>query len=210
MKEVLFIIITFSLFGCNNNSSPKCTVEKVDFSGVNDFDTMKITCSSHEFVFESKETVFDTVKGFDIRIDHQVISPFCLKLKGQHEQSFLLTMEKPDFAGPVINLIDLTQKEPTQILSIQREPVEIFENENGNTFLVLQTISGEPGFYEDYQIVSIPLFELYQIKSGQIEKDSTASYDYNLNNFDQFKKISAMKNPVYGLKNGRKEIIDLN
>lgn len=169
---------------------------------------MRINCKEDNFVFASIETVFDSIKGFDIRIENQKLSPYCTKLTTKSQNEFLLTMERADFAGPVINLIDLNQNVPKQILSIQREPIEIFNDKNGKSFIVLQLISSEPGFQDGYDIVSIPLFELYELKIGEIELNTIATEKYNLENFDNYKAILNMRNPVYGFKDGKREIIE--
>ena len=103
--------------------------------------------------------------------------------------------------------IDLNRNEPKQTLSIQREPIEIFNDEN-KSFIVLQIISSEPGYQDGYDIVSIPLYELFELKSGKIELDLKATDKYNLENFEDFETISNMTNPVYGFKNGQREIIE--
>ena len=209
MKPILYFILTFSIFGCGDNPS-NCTFDKVDFYGKYDIDSMKINCNGNYFVFETTETVFDTIKGFDIKIKNKKLSPYCTKLTTKNQEKFLLTMERPDFAGPCINLIDLNQNEPKQTLSIQREPIEIFSDKKGKSFIVLQLISSEPGFQDGYDIVSIPLFELCELKSGEIELDAIATEKYNLENFDDFERIQKMNSPVYGFKTGQKELIEKN
>ncbi|MDC6481807.1 hypothetical protein PQY73_03285 [Schleiferiaceae bacterium] len=150
---------------------------------------------------------FDSISGFEIKIENQDLSPYCNKLKTIDQKEFLLTMERPDFAGPVINIIDLNQNEPKRTLSIQREPIEIFNDQN-KSFVVLQLISSDPGYQDGYDIVSIPLFELYELKSGKIELDRKATQEYNLEHFEEFDMISKMTNPVYGFKDGKREIIE--
>jgi len=168
---------------------------------------MRISCNGNEFVFATVETVFDSISGFEIKIENQDLSPYCNKLKTIDQKEFLLTMERPDFAGPVINIIDLNQNEPKRTLSIQREPIEIFNDQN-KSFVVLQLISSDPGYQDGYDIVSIPLFELYELKSGKIELDRKATQEYNLEHFEEFEMISKMTNPVYGFKDGKREIIE--
>lgn len=207
MKQILFFILTISIFSCGENSN-NCSFDSVDFYGKYEIDSMRINCKNNDFVFASIETVFDSIKGFDIKIENKKLTPFCTKLTSKSQKEFLLTMERADFAGPVINLIDLNQNEPKQILSIQREPIEIFNDKNDKSFIVLQLISSEPVFQDDYDIVSIPLFELYELKSGEIELDDIATKEYNLKHFDDFKTILNMRNPVYGFKDGKREIIE--
>jgi len=206
MKQILYFILIISIFGCGSKSE-KCSFDTVDFYGQYDVDSMRIKCNGNEFVFATVETVFDSIKGFEIKIENQDVSPYCSKLKTFDQKEFLLTMERPDFSGPVINIIDLNQNEPEQTLSIQREPIEIFNDDN-KSFIVLQIISSEPGYQDGYEIVSIPLFELYELKSGKIELDRKASEEYNLEHFENFETISKMTNPVYGFKDGKREIIE--
>tara|TARA_R110002049_G_scaffold93484_4_gene231076 strand:+ start:1445 stop:1801 length:357 start_codon:yes stop_codon:yes gene_type:complete len=116
-------------------------------------------------------------------------------------------MERPDFAGPIINVIDLNQKEPKQTFSIQREPIEIFNDQN-KTFIVVQIISSEPGYQDGYDIVSIPLYELYELTIGKMALNRSATKGYNLKYFEGFETISKMTNPVYGFKDGKKGIIE--
>jgi hypothetical protein len=206
MKRILYFILTISIISCGNNSD-HCSFDSVEFYGQYDLDSMKINCNGNEFVFTAVETVFDSIDGFEIKIQHQDVSPYCTKLITIDQKEFLLTMERPDFAGPVINIIDLNQNEPKQTLSIQREPIEIFNDDN-KSFIVLQLISSEPGYQDGYEIVSIPLYELFELKSGKIELDLKATDKYNLEHFEDFEKISKMTNPVYGFKNGQREIIE--
>jgi len=206
MKQILYFILAISIFSCGDNSS-NCSFDSVDFYGKYEIDSMKINCKNDDFVFASIVTVFDTIKGFNIKIENQKLSPYCTKLTTKSQKEFLLTMERADFAGPVINLIDLNQNKPKQIFNIQREPIEIF-NEDNKSFIVLQVISSEPGYQDGYDIVSIPLFELYELKSGEIELDAIATEKYNLENFDGFMTILNMRNPVYGFKDGKREIIE--
>lgn len=206
MKQILYLLLTISILGCRDKSD-KCSVETVDFYGEYEMDSMRINCNGNEFIFTTTQTVFDSINGFEIKIENQDISPYCSKLKNFDQKEFLLTMEKPDFAGPVINIVDLNQNEPKLTLSIQREPIEIFNNDN-KSFIVLQIISSEPGYQEGYEIVNIPLFELYELKSGKIKLDRKASKEYNLQNFEGFDTILRMSNPVYGFKFGKRKIIE--
>lgn len=207
MKQILYFILAILIFSCGDNSS-NCSFDSVVFYGKYEIDSMRINCKDDNFVFTSIETAFDTIKGFDIKIENQKLSPYCTKLTTKSQKEFLLTMERADFAGPIINLIDLNQNKPKQIFNIQREPIEIFNDKNGKSFIVLQLISSEPGFQDGYDIVSIPLFELYQLNSGEIELDVIATEKYNLENFDDFKTILNMRNPVYGFKDGKREIME--
>ncbi|MDC1538035.1 hypothetical protein N8452_05135 [Schleiferiaceae bacterium] len=206
MRQILFFILTISIISCDNNSD-HCSFDSVVFYGQYDIDSMRISCNGNEFVFATVETVFDSISGFEIKIENQDLSPYCNKLKTIDQKEFLLTMERPDFAGPVINIIDLNQNEPKRTLSIQREPIEIFNDQN-KSFVVLQLISSDPGYQDGYDIVSIPLFELYELKSGKIELDRKATQEYNLEHFEEFDMISKMTNPVYGFKDGKREIIE--
>ena len=206
MKRILFLMLTTFMVSCTNNSD-YCAFDSIEFYGQYDLDSMKIVCNDNEFVFTTNETVFDTVKGFEIKIQHEQLNEHCTKLTSIDSKEFLLTMERPDFAGPVINIIDLNQNEPKQIFSIQREPVEIFDDVS-KSLIVLQVISSEPGFQDGYEVVSIPLFEVFELVSGKIELDEEATEKYNLEHFEDFELISKMSNPMYGFKNGIREIIE--
>lgn len=206
MKQILYFILTISIFSCKSEFD-RCSFDRVDFYGQYEIDSMRINCNGNEFVFSTVETVFDSINGFEIQIEHQDFSPFCSKLKTIDQKEFLLTMERPDFAGPVINIIDLNQNEPKQTFSIQREPIAILNNDN-KSFIVLQIISNDPGFRDGYEIVNIPFFELYELKSGKIEIDKKASEEYNLKYFEDFEVISKMTKPVYGYKDGKRELIE--
>lgn len=206
MKQILLCILAFLIFSCGDNIS-NCTFDSVDFYGKYEIDSMRINCNGNEFLFSTVETVFDSINGFEIKIEYEKVSPYCIRLTTINQNNFLLTMERPDFAGPVINIIDLNQNEPKQTFSIQREPIEIFNTDN-KSFIVLKIISSEPGFQDGYDIVNIPLFELYELKSGKIELDNIATENFNLENFDDFERIQNMKSPVYGFKNGQRELIE--
>jgi len=56
--------------------------------------------------------------------------------------------------------------------------------------------------------VSIPLFEVFELVSGKIELDEEATEKYNFEHFEYFELISKMSNPMYGFRNGVREIIE--
>lgn len=183
-----------------------CSLASISYSDY--YDSIRITCSERTFSLSANETEFDTISGFALQADSMVIQPYYIKLTNSENCSFLLTMEKPDYNGPTINLININQSEPKQILSIQRIPIEIFTSKKGETFIVLQKLSGDPGYWQGYTISEIPLFELYELNGESTIINEKATDSYNRANFEGYSIISKMKNPAYGFKDGKREILD--
>jgi hypothetical protein len=206
MKKLLFALFIFSLWSCGKGPS-KNSVDAVEFFGDYDVDSMKLTLNGEDYVFATEETVYDTIRGFDFNIRHQRLGPYCMMLTSESEGDFLLTMETPDFNGPVVNIMDINREEPKRTLSVQGDPIEVF-SENAKSYVVIQSLLQDPGFQDGYDIFELPLFELYELKSGTLEIDKKASHDYNLKHTPDFERISKMENPVLGFKEGKREIIE--
>ena len=193
-KQAVWILLLVSLVGCQTNSEDRNEL-KVELFG--DMDSMRVRHRGSDFTFPTNETFFDSIPAIRIGITHFYLNPYCVSLITPADQEFLLTMERPDFAGPTINIIDLNQEEAVQTLSIQREAVEILKDENGNVFVVLLTISTQQGFRAGLSLMSIPLFELYELSSGSVVLNKEATERYNLEHVHDYDTISSMKNPVY-------------
>lgn len=206
MKIAALLAIFYSVSAC---SSTRCDFETVRFYGQDHVDSMDVVCQGKVYHFQAKGIAYDSIFGFSFDVEHENINPRSTKIITKRGAQFLLTMASPDFIGPYIELIDMNAAKPQITFTIQRRPVAIFDTKEGATYMALQKIPGDPGSYKGYITSEIPLFELYELKSDGIDLDNEASFRYNRQQLNDFEKISRMKHPVYGLKDGKRTIIDM-